>query len=72
MDLKDENEFVLCDRVVGEESVLKPAERLGRLVFKRQVVDEKGSLLPEIREAVRAVYDSFELMPACAGRPVEI
>jgi len=27
------------------------------------VVDEKGKLLPEIKEAVRAVYDSFELMP---------
>ena len=54
---------MLCDRVAGEESVLKPAERLGRLVFKRRVVDEKGKLLPEIKEAVRAVYDSFELMP---------
>ena len=67
MDIKDDppagGEFVLCDRVAGEESVLKPAERLGRLVFKRQVVDEKGRLLPEIRELVRAVYDSFALMP---------
>jgi len=63
MDLKDEDEFVLCDWVAGEESVLKPAERLGRLVFKRQVVDKKGRLLPEIRAVVKAVYDSFELMP---------
>ena len=67
MDIKDDppagGEFVLCDRVAGEESVLKPAERLGRLVFKRQVVDKKGRLLPEIRELVRAVYDSFALMP---------
>ncbi|KKS80143.1 MAG: ATP-grasp domain protein, partial [Candidatus Beckwithbacteria bacterium GW2011_GWA2_43_10] len=63
MDIKSEDEFVLCDRVAGEESVLKPAERLGRLVFKRQVVDKKGRLLPEIREVVRAVYDSFALMP---------
>ena len=67
LDIKDDppagGEFVLCDRVAGEESVLKPAERLGRLVFKRRVVDEKGKLLPEIKEAVRAVYDSFELMP---------
>lgn len=63
LDIKSEDEFVLCDRVAGEESVLKPAERLGRLVFKRQVVDKKGSLLPEIRAVVKAVYDSFELMP---------
>ena len=61
LDIKSEDEFVLCDRVAGEESVLKPAERLGRLVFKRQVVDEKGSLLPEIREVVRAVYDRYNL-----------
>ncbi|MCG2692200.1 hypothetical protein L6272_05225, partial [Microgenomates group bacterium] len=63
LDIKSKDEFVLCDRVAGEESVLKPAERLGRLVFKRQVVDEKGRLLPEIRAVVKAVYDSFELMP---------
>lgn len=61
LDIKSKDEFVLCDRVAGEESVLKPAERLGRLVFKRRVVDEKGRLLPEIREVVRAVYDRYNL-----------
>ncbi|MDZ7586901.1 MAG: hypothetical protein U0946_04045 [Patescibacteria group bacterium] len=63
MDIKGEDEFILCDRVVGEESVLKPAERLGRLVFKRQVINEKGRLLPEIQQVVKVVYESFELMP---------
>jgi len=63
LDIKDKNEFVLCDRIVGEEAVLKPAERLGRLVFKRKVMGQDNRLLPEIREVVKQVYNSFELMP---------
>ena len=61
LDLKSEDEFVLCDRVPTEEMVLKPAERLGRLVFKRRIVTDEGELLSWTKEVVRAIYDSFEL-----------
>ncbi len=63
MDIKSKEEVVLCDKVMGENSVLKPAERIGRLIFKRQVIDEKGRLLPEIQRLVKQVYSQFELMP---------
>ncbi|MFH0942987.1 MAG: ATP-grasp domain-containing protein [Candidatus Beckwithbacteria bacterium] len=59
LDLKDENEFVLAERVVEKGSLLKSRSRLGRLVFKRQIVDNKGNLLPEIRKVVKAVYEGF-------------
>ena len=61
MDIKSDDEFVLCDRVPTEEMVIKPAERLGRLVFKRRIVTDEGELLPETREVVKAIYDEFEL-----------
>ena len=48
MDIKNENEVVLTDRIPREDWVLGPAERVGRLLFKRPVVDKKGKLLPEI------------------------
>lgn len=63
LDIKNENELVLCDKVVGQHTVLKPAERLGRLLFKRQVVDKKGRLLSEIKQIVKTIYGQFGLMP---------
>jgi len=63
LDIKDKNEVVLCDKVVGENMVLKPAERVGRVMFKRQVLDGKGKLLPEIGKIVEVLYSKFELMP---------
>jgi len=63
LDIKDKNEVVLCDKVVGKNMVLKPAERLGRVMFKRQVLDEKGKLLSKIEKIVKAIYSKFELMP---------
>jgi len=63
LDIRDKGEFVLADKVVSQYTVLKPAERLGRLIFKRQVINEKGKLLLEIKRVVKAVYSQFELMP---------
>jgi hypothetical protein len=63
LDIRDKNEMVLADKVVGERMVLKPAERIGRLIFKRRVLDDKGRLLPEIQKVVKAIYSQFELMP---------
>ena len=61
LDIKDESEFVLCDRVPTEDMVLKPAERLGRLVFSRKIVTDEGELLDWTRGVIKAVYDQFEL-----------
>jgi len=63
LDIKDKDEMVLADKVVGERMVLKPAERIGRLIFKRRVLDDKGRLLPEIKKVVKEIYSQFELMP---------
>jgi len=61
MDIRNENEVVLCDRTPREDWLLKPAERMGRLMLKRPVLDKKGRLLPEIQAVVKAIYDKFEL-----------
>ncbi|MEA3355161.1 MAG: ATP-grasp domain-containing protein [Patescibacteria group bacterium] len=61
LDIKSEDEFVLCDRVPTEEMVLKPAERMGRLIFKRRIVTDEGELLDWTRGVVKAIYDKFEL-----------
>jgi hypothetical protein len=63
LDIKDEAEYVLCDRLVGESNVLKPAERIGRLLFKRRLIDDQGRLLPEIQTLVKQIYAQFALMP---------
>jgi len=63
LDIKDKNEVVLADKVVGENMVLKPAERIGRLILKRRVLDDKARLLPEIQKLVKQIYKSFKLMP---------
>ncbi|MCX6816441.1 MAG: ATP-grasp domain-containing protein [Candidatus Beckwithbacteria bacterium] len=59
LDLKSKDEFVLADRVVEKGSLLKSRSRMGRLVFKRKVVDKNGRLLPEIREVIRQIIDKM-------------
>ena len=59
--LQSEDEFMLTDGVPRQGSTLKPAERLGRLLFPRAIVDKTGRLLPEIREVVKNLYQSFQL-----------
>jgi len=63
LDITSDDEFVLADRIPAENTVIKRAERVGKLIFKRRIVDESGRLLPEIRSLVKAVYDMFELVP---------
>ena len=55
------NEFVLTDGVPLRGQTLKPAERLGRLLFNRAIVDKTGRLLPEIQELVKRLYQQFKL-----------
>jgi len=61
LDIQSEDEWVLCDKIPTEEAVLKPAERVGRLMFKRRVMGDDNRLLPEIKKVVKAMYDKFEL-----------
>lgn len=63
LDIKSDNELVVTDRVLGENHVFKPAERINRLLFNKPVLDEKGRLLKEVQEIVKAVYKMYELMP---------
>jgi hypothetical protein len=59
--LQGDDEFILTDGVPLQGQTLKPAERLGRLLFNRAIVDETGRLLPEVRELVKNLYRQFGL-----------
>lgn len=61
LDIRSDDEFVLCDRVPGRGQTVKPGERIGKLIFKRRIIDDSGRLLPEIRELVKSVYAGFGL-----------
>jgi hypothetical protein len=57
------HEFVLTNVDTRKGSIVKPCFRIGRLLFKRQVTDEKDNLLPEIEEVVKRIYTRFQLTP---------
>lgn len=59
LDINGDDEFVLCDRVPNRGQTVKPGERIGKLIFKRRIIDEQGNLLPEIREIVEAIYGVY-------------
>jgi hypothetical protein len=61
-DIKDgEKELVLTNVEAREGALVKPCFRIGRLLFKRQVTEEAGNLLPEIEEVVKRIYAKFQL-----------
>lgn len=59
MDIKNENEFVLCDRIPNQGQIVKPGERMGKLMFKRRIIDDQGNLLAEIKVVVKGMYGEF-------------
>lgn len=61
LDIKSANEFILCDRVPNQGQAVQPGERIGKLIFKRRIVDDKGNLLPEIKALVKDIYRQFGL-----------
>lgn len=63
LEIKSDDEFVLADRIPSLGKSVKPGERLGKLMFKRQIIDDSGNLLPEIRRLVKKIYESFSLIP---------
>jgi len=62
LDIKSDDEFVLADRIPGLGQTVKPGERMGKLMFKRQIIDDTGRLLPEIQQLIKTVYSSFNLL----------
>lgn len=64
LDIKNDDEFVLADRIPSLGQTVKVGERMGKLMLKRQIIDDTGRLLPEIRQLVKEIYDSFDLVPA--------
>lgn len=61
-DLVNDDEFVLTDGVPNVGDKLKPGARLGRVIFKRQVMEsENNCLVPDISEAMKQLYDSYQL-----------
>ncbi len=61
-DLKSESEFVLTDGVPKRGSKLKPGARLGRLLYRREVMqDDRNELQSEIKGSVQALYSLYGL-----------
>lgn len=69
LDIKNDDEFVLADRIPSQGRIVKPGERMGKLIFKRRIVDDNGRLLSEIRTLVKAVYTDFALTPLPIDNP---
>lgn len=55
LDIKSDDEFVLCDRIPNQGQLVKSGERMGKLIFKRRIIDDNGNLLPEIRQVVKGL-----------------
>lgn len=62
LDIKSDDEFVLADRIPGLGQTVKPGERMGKLMFKRQIINDTGRLLPEIRQLIKTIYSGFNLL----------
>lgn len=61
-DLKSEDELVLTDGVSKQGMKLKPGARMGRVIFKREVMkNEENELQEEVRRAMIDLYQRFKL-----------
>jgi predicted ATP-grasp superfamily ATP-dependent carboligase len=61
-DVKEDNEFVLTDGVPKRNLRLKPGARLGRVLFKREVMqDDKEELQDDVRQAMVKLYGMYGL-----------
>lgn len=61
MDIKADDEFVLCDRIPNPGQIIKPGERIGKLIFKRRIIDDEGNLLPEIKAVVASILTYYNM-----------
>ena len=62
LDINNADEFVLADRVPNKGQLFKSGERIGKMIFNCRIIDNKGNLLPEIKEIVRQIYQNFSLV----------
>ena len=60
-DLKDEDEFCLCDRAAIKGRVLKPGERLVRVLFKTKIALSCNRLNTWASGVCQAVYKEYKL-----------
>jgi hypothetical protein len=61
-DLESDSEFVLTDGVPGVGELLKPGSRIGRVIFKRNVMEDRGNQLqPDIRKTMKSLYGLYKL-----------
>ena len=61
LEIKSDDEFVLCDRIPNQNQIVKPAERMGKLIFKCRVIDDQGNLLPEIKRVVKGILTYYNM-----------
>ena len=61
LDIKADDEFVLCDRIPNPGQIIKPGERIGKLIFKRRIIDDEGNLLPEIKAVVASILTYYNM-----------
>ncbi|OGY16930.1 MAG: hypothetical protein A2785_02225 [Candidatus Chisholmbacteria bacterium RIFCSPHIGHO2_01_FULL_49_18] len=61
-DLESDLEFVLTDGVPRAGELLKPGSRIGRVIFKRNVMEDRGNQLqPDIRQTMKSLYRLYKL-----------
>ena len=68
-DIEEENEFVYTDGCPRPGSYLKPNMRLGKLIFKRQIIGKDRQLLPETKLIVKKVYRKLKIKKIIKEKP---
>lgn len=61
LDIQSDDELVLCDRIPNQGQTVKPAERMGKLIFRRRIIDDQGNLLPEIKRVVKEILTYYNM-----------
>lgn len=70
--LENEGEFMITEDVNKTAgNVYDPHERILRLVFKGQMVDKDGNVLPERAEAINKIYEKLGLVEVELGQTKE-
>ncbi|MFC1711655.1 hypothetical protein ACFLZ1_03665 [Patescibacteria group bacterium] len=59
--LKESDEFCLCDRAALESRILKPGERIVRLLFKDKIATSSSTLNDWASSVCKAVYREYSL-----------
>lgn len=61
-DIQGEDEFVFTDGVPYKNVRLKPGARIGRVIFRRTVMEDEGNQLqPEVKRAMKEFYKMYRL-----------